>query len=119
MFAPKSNTPDKPCGARTKKGYLRICLTVDGRQRHFMAHRVVWVSTNGVVPPGHTIDHINTRKSDNRLANLEAVTALENTRRATANGLHSHLGRRDGIRDAKGRFGKEGCWPGIRWPRME
>ena len=107
VFAPKSNTPDKPCGAVTSKGYLRVCVNVHGRQRHFMAHRIVWVAANGPVPGGHTVDHINTLKADNRLCNLEAVTARENTRRATVNGLYAHLGRRDGIRDARGRFGKK------------
>lgn len=107
VYAPRSNTPTKPCGALTAKGYLRVCMNVDGRQRHFLAHRIVWVSANGPVPVGRTIDHVNTIKTDNRLDNLEVVSSRENMRRAAANGLYAHVGRRDGIRDERGRFGKK------------
>lgn len=107
VFAPKSNTPDKVCGSLTKKGYLRICMNVDGKQKHFMAHRVVWVSVHGPVPDGCQIDHRNTIKSDNRISNLEAVTGVENMRRGALNGCFRNVGRRDGIRDSKGKFGKK------------
>lgn len=107
VLAPKSNTPTKPCGASTAKGYLRVCVSIGGRQRHFLAHRIVWVSAKGPVPAGYTIDHLNEVKTDNRLVNLEAVPAGENTRRAAANGRYAGGGRRDGIRDALGRFGKK------------
>jgi hypothetical protein len=106
VFAPKSNTPDKPVGALTKKGYLRVCVTVSGRQMHFMAHRIVWVAKHGPVPPGDHVDHRNTNKQDNRLSNLEAVPAATNMRRAKEAGLCRANGRRDGVRDDKGRFGK-------------
>jgi hypothetical protein len=39
VYAPRSNTPDKPIGALTSKGYLRACINVGGKQRHFMLHR--------------------------------------------------------------------------------
>jgi hypothetical protein len=107
VYALRSNTPEKPCGALTKKGYLRICVNDVGRQRHFMAHRIVWVAAHGPVPDGHTIDHLNTVKTDNRLVNLEAVPGLENTRRAVLVGAYVGVGRRDGIRDSKGRFGRK------------
>lgn len=104
VYAPRSNTPTKPCGALTAKGYLRICVNVDGRQMHFMAHRVVWVAANGPVPPGQEVDHQNRVKADNRIENLEAVPGLENMRRARLAGAFKGSGRRDGRRDAKGRF---------------
>lgn len=107
VFAPRSNTPDKPCGAPTKKGYLRVCVSASGKQHHFMAHRIVWVSVHGPLPAGHEVDHVNTIKNDNRLENLEAVTGPENMSRGVANGCFKGVGRCDGIRDAKGRFGKK------------
>lgn len=106
VFAPKSNTPDKPVGALTEKGYLRACVNVSGRQMHFLLHRIVWVAKNGPVPPGNQVDHLNTDKRDNRLSNLEAVPAATNMRRAKEAGLCHANGRRDGVRDSKGRFGK-------------
>jgi hypothetical protein len=107
VYAPKSNSPNKACGSITKKGYLRICMNINGRQCHFMAHRVVWVSVNGLVPDKYEIDHKNAIKTDNRIENLEAVTGAENMHRGAMNGCFSNVGRKDGIRDAKGRFGKK------------
>jgi hypothetical protein len=107
VYAPKSNTPNKPCGAVTKKGYLRVCINIAGKQKHFMIHRIVWVSVKGPVPAEHEIDHENTIKSDNRIENLEAVTGIENMQRGAKNGCFRNVGRRDGIRDEKGRFSKK------------
>lgn len=107
VFAPQSNTPTKPCGALTRKGYLRVCVSVNGKQAHLLAHRIVWVSQHGPLPEGHEVDHVNTIKTDNRLTNLESVTGPENMRRGATNGCFERVGRRDGIRDSKGRFGKK------------
>lgn len=107
IYASRSNTPHRPCGALTAKGYLRVCVSVGGQQRHFMAHRIVWVSVHGPLPDGHTIDHLNLVKTDNRIANLESVPARINTQRAKEKGVYAAVGRRDGIRDAKGRFGNK------------
>ena len=98
VFAPRSNTPERAAGARTAKGYLRVCVTLAGRQMHFMAHRIVLVSRNGPVPNGEQIDHLNGDKTDNRLCNLEAVAARENMRRAARDG-RTNGGWRDGPRD--------------------
>lgn len=107
VFAPKSNTPKKAIGAKTKKGYLRACITVDGKQLHFMVHRIVWVSVHGQIPNGYQIDHLDTNKTNNAISNLEAVTGPTNICRARDAGLYRVNGRRDGLRDSKGRFGKK------------
>lgn len=107
VFAPRSNTPDKPVGALTQKGYLRACINVDGKQRHFLVHRIVWVSVHGPIPHGREIDHGNRIKTDNRIENLEAVPGAVNMERAKRAGAFCGVGRSDGIRDDKGRFGKK------------
>lgn len=86
-FSPASNTPEKPLGAITAKGYLRICVTVDGKQAHGLAHRIIWCAVNGPVPDGGQIDHINGVKTDNRISNLDLVDPAENMRRAKEAGL--------------------------------
>lgn len=98
VYAPKSNTPAKPVGAVTRKGYLRACITMGGRQMHFMVHRIVWVSVNGPLPPKHQIDHHDTNKQNNRIGNLEAVTGRVNMSRAKLAGL-TNGGWKDGPRD--------------------
>lgn len=104
VYAPRSNTPEKPIGTVTKKGYRRACLHIDGDQVHVMVHRVIWVATHGPLPPGYQIDHGLLGKIDNRLSNLDAVTGRENMRRGADAGLFRNVGRKDGIRDSKGRF---------------
>ncbi len=90
VYAPRSNTPNKPLGTPTKKGYLRTCICIDGKRRrhYFMVHRIVWVSVNGPPPAGYEIDHKNRSKSDNRISELEAVSGEENRRRATIDGAY-------------------------------
>jgi hypothetical protein len=71
-----------------------------------MVHRIVWVSKHGPVPDGYHVDHKDTNKTNNRLKNLEAVPGFENMRRAKEAGLFRGVGRRDGVRDSKGRFAR-------------
>lgn len=72
-----------------------------------LAHRIVLVSVHGPVPKGFEIDHGNRDKADNRIANLESVPGAVNMDRARRAGAFKNVGRRDGIRDSKGRFGKK------------
>ena len=64
-------------GAMTK-GYTVHGFTYKGIKKCVRAHRVVWMAKNGRVPEGMVIDHINRKRSDNRLSNLRAVTPKEN-----------------------------------------
>lgn len=45
-----------------------------------MAHRVVWIAAYGPIPQGLQINHINRRRWDNRIENLELVTPAGNAR---------------------------------------
>lgn len=107
VYAPKSNTPNRSISAVIKKGYLRACLNIAGKQVHFMVHRIVWVALHGPIPDGYQIDHRDGDKQNNSIANLEAVPPAVNMQRAKEAGLYAGNGRRDGVRDASGRFGKK------------
>lgn len=76
----------------SRTGYHRIAAywpKVDGSpwQKRFLVHRIVWEAVNGEIPEGLQINHLNGIKSDNRIDNLEVVTASENVRHAFATGL--------------------------------
>jgi hypothetical protein len=47
-----------------------------------MAHRMVWIAAHGLIPGSLQINHVNKRKWDNRLENLELVTSAGNVRHA-------------------------------------
>lgn len=74
-----------PVGGVCGDGYVR--LGARRRTGCIYAHRLIWETVNGPIPPGLYIDHLNGRKADNRIANLEAVTPSENAFRAIAMGL--------------------------------
>src|SRR6267378_3018600 len=79
VFAPRSNTPAKPVGALTKKGYLRTCITVGATKVYVMVHRVVWIEVNGLPADDATqINHKDGVKTNNRPLNLEPATQQEN-----------------------------------------
>jgi HNH endonuclease/Helix-turn-helix domain of resolvase len=59
-------------------GYITFHLYIDGKQKHPLAHRIVWAAFHGPIPKGLEINHKNGVKYDNHLANLELVTRSEN-----------------------------------------
>jgi hypothetical protein len=75
-------------GNITPKGYRRVWDKSQKRQR--MEHVIVWESVHGTVPEGMQIHHISEDKLDNRIENLECLTALHHKR------LHSGCELRDG-----------------------
>lgn len=64
-----------PVAGSQGRGYLRI--HIDGRDYYY--HCIVWLYVHGDLPaPGFEIDHINRISSDNRPANLRAITVSQN-----------------------------------------
>jgi hypothetical protein len=83
----------RPVGSLDSSGYLQV----DGRSRGLgmlSAHRMVWEAVNGPIPDGHEINHISGVKTDNRIANLEAIDHGGNVRHAYRTGLKSNAGER-------------------------
>jgi hypothetical protein len=68
-------------------GYRKMCRS---------AHRMVWEAVHGPIPEGLQINHKNGVKTDNRIENLELVTASENTAHAYRLGLICAKGERNG-----------------------
>lgn len=85
-------------GRRTKPGYVRrptlnrygymqIELCADGRPQLCTVHSLVCAAFLGPRPKGTQINHRNSNRADNRLANLEYVTQAENVRHSIASAV--------------------------------
>lgn len=66
-------------------GYFAVGLYKNKQQRQFIVHRLVWTVFNGPIPENMQINHINEDKTDNRLANLNTMSAKENINWGTRN----------------------------------
>ena len=67
----------------TKDGrYLFVNLCNDGKMVQESVHRLMWIYHKGEIPYNMTIDHINGDKQDNRLVNLQLLTACDNSRKS-------------------------------------
>jgi len=70
------------------KGYLQFAMALPGGRRVRMkVHRAVALSFLGPRPPKAQINHISGDKRDNRVVNLEYVSARSNVRHAWEKGL--------------------------------
>lgn len=70
---------------KCKAGYLEVHAYKDGKHYYIRVHQIIAVA-GGLDCIGKDIDHIDGNKLNNRLDNLEAVTPMENTLRAWAQG---------------------------------
>ena len=75
-------------------GYIRVARHAG--THHIYAHRMIWEHVHGSIPEGMQINHINGIKTDNRISNLELVTASENVKHAFRIGLMDARGENNG-----------------------
>lgn len=72
--------PNKLSQATDLKGYKKVMIRKDDKQFFALVHRLVAITFIGE-PKGKEVDHIDGDKANNRLENLEWVTAKENENR--------------------------------------
>lgn len=86
---------------------------------HILLHRLIWICANGEIPPDIEVNHINGKKNDNRLSNLELVTKSEqalHSRRVLGNVGGVSRGEKSGmakltwnqVREIRNMYGKDG-----------
>jgi hypothetical protein len=90
-------------------GYLRVCLSVNGKHSDKYIHRLVANAFLGAADAGMHADHINGDRADNRLSNLRWLTPSANrSLRCLALGSQNGSSKYSEqlIRSIKSRFGK-------------
>lgn len=68
-----------------RNGYYQVDLCKQSIKKTYLVHRLVWEAFNGQIPENMQVNHINEIKSDNRLLNLNLMTAKENSNWGTRN----------------------------------
>lgn len=116
----KLHRPKRPIGsvAGNKKSdgrYITVHATINGVQKRYYAHRVIWELHHGAISQGRCIDHIDGDGLNNRLENLRLVTLSDNQRnsklpRNNRTGVHGIYLRKNGyvVRCAGERVGSFG-----------
>lgn len=66
-------------------------LTTNDR---ILMHRYVWEFYNGKIPNGYDIHHLNNKKYDNRIENLECLSKSEHTRKYSPHNNQYTKGRK-------------------------
>ena len=69
----------------TPNGYLQAHLYDERGIKNIGVHQLVMLAFIGPCPSNKQVNHINGRRKDNRLQNLEYLTASENVQHAMAN----------------------------------
>jgi hypothetical protein len=75
------NTPERILKPFTAEGYHRVCLLKSGIRKTHTIHRLVWEHFGQGERDGHKleVDHIDNNKSNNRIDNLQLLTARKNS----------------------------------------
>ena len=69
----------------SSSGYCHVTFHAQGSTTMCSVHKAVMLAFVGERPAGHEVNHKDTDKTNNHLANLEYVTHLENQHHAAAN----------------------------------
>lgn len=60
---------------KNQKLYFYISTTINGKNRNFQLHRIIYETFVGKIPEKHIIHHIDGNKQNNAVSNLQLLTA--------------------------------------------
>ena len=73
-------------GNLINNGYLKCGITTgENKIKSYLSHRFVFECFYGLIEKNKQINHINSIRTDNRIKNLEVVTASENIKKSAKN----------------------------------
>ena len=84
MFSTKKGEPTElksQKASQSKKKYLQIRLYHEGVYKFHYIHRLMWETYVGPIPEDKQIDHIDGDTMNNRISNLQLVTARQNVKK--------------------------------------
>lgn len=110
----------KPLAQNPRGGYLRACLTKDGKHKTISVHKLVLEAFVGKRPDGQDICHNNGNRTDNRLTNLRYDTKSGNAKDMVKHGTHNfgrrevcprgHLLKQPNLMKSQTMVGSRSCW---------
>ena len=68
----------KPAGVIDGTGYMMTGISVDGKLRRYLNHRIIYEMMVKPIPEDMVVDHADRDKLNNRINNLRLATAAEN-----------------------------------------
>ena len=79
-------------GNLINSGYFKISINLEkNKTKTYLSHRFVFECFYGLIEKDKQINHINSIRTDNRLKNLESVTASENCIKSAKNKNYTFL----------------------------
>jgi len=69
-------------------GYLVVSISLSKTSIRYLSHRLICLAFNGVPKDGMEVNHVNGKKDDNRIENLEWSTHKDNVQHAFDTGLN-------------------------------
>lgn len=67
-----------------KDGYLKLAFSFRGKTTNKFVHRLVYETFVGHIPPGMTVDHKDSDKTNNHHSNLQLMEAVNNVIKGNA-----------------------------------
>jgi hypothetical protein len=103
----RSRRTGRPLRTRNFRGYLHYGVTLPGGSRAscqclpVRVARVIYEAVHGPVPEGLQVNHKDGNKANNSIANLEAITPLENIEHSIRTGLRGPQPRGEQVHASK------------------